>query len=551
MPLQPGTKLGQYGILAKIGAGGMGEVYRARDTKLGREVAIKVLPEEFSQDKDRVARFEREARLLASLNHPHIATLHGFEESNGQKFLVMELVEGETLAERIAAGPIPMAEILPLFTQIAEGLVAAHERGVIHRDLKPANIKIAEDGNPKILDFGLAKAFVGEGEAADDSSESPTLTKGTALGVIMGTASYMSPEQARGKRVDKRTDIWAFGCCLYETLTGKKAFAGETVTDTISAVVRAEPDWRKLPAMLPSNVRHVMQLCLRKARATRLRDIGDVLLLLDGSPPMSTESKTSERQSRLPIWTVLLAILGGALVAGWGAWHLKPTAPTRMSRFKISLPPGSLHYGTGNLALSYDGTLLVYVARGEKQRQVFIRRMDRVDAVPLEGAVDAHEVLLSPDASTVAFFTAETGLTIKKINLDNLSATEVGEGNRLRFRRCVGTRRHDLFRDERNGASVVAPRQQHRRTRCARRVEWPSNPAERPAGLRLDAASTWWVRPGTTSEDRGFFSEHPGDEDSCRWRYESPLRREWPSRFPTRWIVACRAVRPGASRNVW
>jgi len=226
MPLSPGTKLAHYEILEPIGKGGMGEVYRALDTKLGRDVAIKVLPEEFSQDRERLNRFQREARLLAQLNHPNIATLHGLEEHEGQQFLVMELVEGETLAERIARGPIPVDEAIPLFIQIAEGLEAAHEKAIIHRDLKPANIKISPDGKPKILDFGLAKAFVVEDKSVVASSQSPTLTKGTALGAIMGTAAYMSPEQARGRPVDRRADIWAFGAVFYETLTGKRAFEG-------------------------------------------------------------------------------------------------------------------------------------------------------------------------------------------------------------------------------------------------------------------------------------------------------------------------------------
>ena len=247
MPLSPGTRLGQYEVIEAIGAGGMGEVYRACDTKLGRDVAIKVLPEELSQDKERLDRFEREARLLAKLNHPNIATLYGFEESDGQPFLIMELVvEGETLAEYIARGPIPLDEALAFFIQIVDGLEAAHDKGIVHRDLKPANIKIRLDGKIKILDFGLAKAFAREQDAATGSSQSPTLTRGTALGAILGTASYMSPEQARGKPIDKRTDLWAFGCCLYETLTGRKVFSEETVTDTISAVVRAEPDWSKV-----------------------------------------------------------------------------------------------------------------------------------------------------------------------------------------------------------------------------------------------------------------------------------------------------------------
>ncbi len=256
MPLESGARLGPYEIIEPIGAGGMGEVFKARDTKLGREVAVKVLAEAFTQNPERLARFEREARLLASLNHPNIATIHDIEESDGVRFLVMELVPGETLAERITQGPLAVEETLPIFRQIAEALEAAHEKGIIHRDLKPANVKITPDGLVKVLDFGLAKALVDE-EPTADFSQSPTLTKGTALGAIMGTAAYMSPEQARGKTVDKRTDIWAFGCCLYEALTGRKAFEGETVTDTLAAVVNREPDWDALPRTTPrSDPRH-------------------------------------------------------------------------------------------------------------------------------------------------------------------------------------------------------------------------------------------------------------------------------------------------------
>ena len=241
MALTSGTRLGHYEVVEPIGAGGMGEVYRARDTKLGRDVALKVLPEEFSQDKERLERFEREARLLVQLNHANIATLHGLEESDGQPFLVMELVEGETLAERIARGPIPLDEAIPLFIQIAGGLEAAHEKGIIQRDLKPANIMISAVGTPKILDFGLAKAFAPDEDVSADMSRSPTLTRGTALGVIMGTAAYMSPEQARGKTIDKRTDIWAFGCCLYEASTGCKVFEAEDVSMTLAEVMKSEP----------------------------------------------------------------------------------------------------------------------------------------------------------------------------------------------------------------------------------------------------------------------------------------------------------------------
>ena len=274
--LSPGTKLGQYEVIEAIGAGGMGEVYRARDGKLGRDVAVKVLPEQFARDRERLDRFEREARLLAQVNHKNIATLYGLEGHDGQKFIVMELVEGETLAERIAKGPVPIDEAIKLFIQIAEGLEAADEKNIIHRDLKPANIKIGPDGNPKILDFGLAKAFAGEGLSAGDSSQSPTLTRGTAVGTIMGTAAYMSPEQAKGKTLDRGTDNWAFGCCLYEALTGRRVFAREDITETLASVLRDEPRWDALPASTPSAVTKLLHRCLERDRNLRLQHIGDV-----------------------------------------------------------------------------------------------------------------------------------------------------------------------------------------------------------------------------------------------------------------------------------
>ena len=290
MSLERGTSFGHYTIEEPIGKGGMGEVYRARDTKLGRDVAVKVLPEEVSRDKERRERLEREARLLAQLNHQNIATLHGLEEHEGQLFLVMELVEGETLAERIARGPIPLDEALSLFIQIADGLEAAHEKGIVHRDLKPANIKITPDGKVKILDFGLAKAFATEQNVSAETSQSPTrLRQGfgeaspeaaTRAGTIVGTPAYMSPEQARGQPVDRRTDIWAFGCCLYEALTGKKPFEGENATDVLAAVVRAEPDSRHLQDKAPSRVREVVELCLKKERRERLQHMGDVRIAL-------------------------------------------------------------------------------------------------------------------------------------------------------------------------------------------------------------------------------------------------------------------------------
>ncbi|MDA2927445.1 serine/threonine protein kinase, partial [Acidobacteria bacterium AH-259-G07] len=259
-----GKTISHYKILEKIGQGGMGEVYRAEDTSLKREVAIKVLPEQFTKDPRRLARFEREAQLLASLNHPNIAAIHSFEHADGIHFLVLELVEGETLAERVAKGPLPVEEALEVCRQIAEGVEAAHEKGVIHRDLKPANVKITPEGIVKVLDFGLAKALEGE-IPVTDISHSPTLSDAmTRAGVILGTAGYMSPEQAKGKSVDKRADVWAFGCVLYELLTGKRTFHGETITETVAKVLESQPDWEALPGNTPGNMRTLLRRCLQR-----------------------------------------------------------------------------------------------------------------------------------------------------------------------------------------------------------------------------------------------------------------------------------------------
>ena len=291
--LSPGTRLGTYEVLEPIGAGGMGEVYRARDTELGRDVAIKVLPEDFAEDEERVARFRREAQVLASLNHPNIAAIYGVEQSA----LVLELVEGPTLAELIARGAIPVDEAIAIARQIAQALEAAHEAGVIHRDLKPANIKVQEDGTVKVLDFGLAKAI--EGEAEGDASESPTMTAAaTRAGVIMGTAAYMSPEQARGKRVDRRADIWAFGGVLYEMLTGRRAFEAEDISLTLAEVMKSEPDWDALPAGLSPTVRTYLVRCLEKDPKRRVRDIGDARLALDGAFDTSASQPSVASRSR-------------------------------------------------------------------------------------------------------------------------------------------------------------------------------------------------------------------------------------------------------------
>ena len=281
MTLAPGSKLGPYEIVSSLGAGGMGEVYLAQDARLGRSVAIKTLPDQFSSDVQRMARFDREAKLLASLNHPHIAAIYGLEESNGVRALVMELVEGPTLAERIKQGPLPPDEALPIAKQIAEALEYAHERGIIHRDLKPSNVKITPDGAAKVLDFGLAKALEGDISAVDIST-SPTLSHAaTQAGILLGTAAYMSPEQARGKKVDRRADIWAFGAVLYEMLTGRPAFIGDTISDTLAAVIRGEPDWSALPSNLPPSIHRLVRRCLTKDPNQRLRDIGEARIAIE------------------------------------------------------------------------------------------------------------------------------------------------------------------------------------------------------------------------------------------------------------------------------
>jgi serine/threonine protein kinase len=279
-----GRRFGVYQVLAPLGAGAMGEVYRARDTRLGRDVAIKIVPHEFASRPDRLARCEREARMLAALNHPHIAAIYGIEDDEGIHALVLELVDGETLAERIARGPLRIADALAIARQIADALDAAHEKGIVHRDLKPANIKITPDGVVKVLDFGLAKLDAPTAEVGN--SASPTVTVGgTQAGLIVGTAAYMSPEQARGLPVDKRTDIWAFGCVLYEMLSGRPAFARDTLSDTLAAVLEREPDWTALPRALSPRVTHLLARCLAKDGRRRIRDIGDVQMELEGFQP--------------------------------------------------------------------------------------------------------------------------------------------------------------------------------------------------------------------------------------------------------------------------
>ncbi len=345
MTLSGGERLGFYEVLAPLGSGGMGEVYRALDTRLQREVAIKILPEAFADDAERLARFEREARLLAALNHPAIATVHGLEHDGARRYLVMELVEGETLAARLNAGPLPVPDVLRLGRQIAEGLEAAHARGVVHCDLKPANIALTPDGRVKLLDFGLARAFAPE-RSEQDASRSPTITADIApRGSIFGTVSYMSPEQARGREIDKRTDIWAFGCVLYEMLTCRKAFAGETVPDTLGLIFEADPDWGALPAKTPAGVKELLRRCIQKDPNRRLRDIGDARIELDDSISGQTHELPEagpwrQRRSRHRIAIAAAAAgLASIAVAGYFLLRSRPDAGTsRVPRLLAVLP---------------------------------------------------------------------------------------------------------------------------------------------------------------------------------------------------------------------
>ena len=406
--IQPGSKLAHYEVVSALGKGGMGEVWRARDSKLGREVAIKTLPEEFAKDEERLARFEREAKLLASLNHPNIATIHGLEEHDGTRFLVLELVEGDTLAERLKRGAIPVEESLKLALQIAEALEAAHENGVIHRDLKPANIKVTPDGKIKVLDFGLAKAFADDGDDAS-LSHSPTISMAaTQQGVILGTAAYMSPEQARGEPTDKRADVWAFGCVLFEMFTGRQTWDGRTVTDVIAGLVARAPDWNHLPPNLHPRLRLLLERCLEKESKDRYQGVGDarVDILKVLSDPAGVfmqpvaEVVQAAPSSRVP-WVAAMVVV--AIIASVSVWRLKPEAPPPVGRFSQLLPEDQQFTRTGNgtvVAVSPDGSRIVYVAN----QQLYMKAMDTLEANPIPGTdEDPSRPFFSPDGQWIGF----------------------------------------------------------------------------------------------------------------------------------------------------
>jgi len=422
MSLAAGSKLGPYEILARIGAGGMGEVYRARDTQLDRDVAIKVLPAALAQDAELLARFEREAKVLASLNHPNIAQIYGVEESGGVRALVMELVPGESLK-----GPLPLDTALNYAKQIADALEAAHAKGIVHRDLKPANIMVTPEGVAKLLDFGLAAMPPASAGDPPSPANSPTLTiSPTRAGMILGTAAYMSPEQARSKPVDKRADIWAFGVVLYEMLTGRQAFPGDTITDVLAAVVTKEPEWDRVPV----KVRRLLQSCLQKDPKQRLHDIADARIEIEetlaGFPSPAMEIRT--RRPGILLWGGVFLL--AAVIGGLAIWKMKPSSPTpsgTVSYIAITLPPGHVFaaFESGvSVVLSPDGTRLAYVARLGGLQQVYLRSLAGLEAKPVPGSEGGVEPFFSPDSQWLGFF---AGGKLKKVSVGGGDALSIAD----------------------------------------------------------------------------------------------------------------------------
>ena len=412
MTIPSGTRLGCYEIRSPLGAGGMGEVYRAFDSRLNREVAIKVIPEVFARDSDRLARFQREAQVLASLNHPNIAAIYGLEESDGVRALVMELVEGPTLEDRLAGGPIPVDESLAIARQIAEALEVAHERGIIHRDLKPANVKVTADDKVKVLDFGLAKVLADETDAAD-LSNSPTMIKGTAAGMILGTAAYMSPEQARGRAVDKRTDLWAFGVVLMEILTGKRLFKGDTVSDVIAAVLTQQVDWTALPDATPPPLRRLLRRCLEKDRKNRLGDAASAKLEIDDALSGARDDRAAGNIApaahswrRTLLLVVLSAVLLTAMVVTLLIWTFQRGAPTSSRQLTLTImpPTGIQLRPVGTMSsiaqISPDGSAVMF--QGSPPRELYVRRLDSLDMLQVPG---------SDVVSNESFWHGSTGIT--------------------------------------------------------------------------------------------------------------------------------------------
>jgi len=405
MALESGGDLAHYHVLGKIGEGGMGEVYRATDRKLGRDVAIKLLPPELSGDPERLARFQREAQVLASLNHPNVAAIYGIEEVDARRFLVLELVEGPDLAERLAHGPLPLDQALAIARQIADALETAHERGIVHRDLKPANVKLTADGKVKILDFGLAKALLTGSGGEADPSLSPTITSlATRDGVILGTAAYMSPEQARGSEVDRRADIWSFGCVLLEMLTGGNPFREATVSDTLASILRSEPEWERLPADVPSSVRHLLRRCLEKDPLRRLRDIGEARIAIDailsGEAAEASIPAATPAPSRRAVWIAAAAAVVVTAVATLAVVRsLAPSSPKPMVR-RFEAIRGTFDYSqSAPPAISPDGSRIVFSRDGS----LWVRRLDQLEPRRIDGTEGATEPAWTADSSSIVF----------------------------------------------------------------------------------------------------------------------------------------------------
>jgi serine/threonine protein kinase/Tol biopolymer transport system component len=425
MALTIGTQLGSHEITALLGKGGMGEVYRARDLKLKREVAIKILPEEFSRDSDRVSRFQREAEVLASLNHPNIAAIHDLEEANGTRYLVLELVGGETLADRLMRGPLPVDEAVQAARQIVDALEAAHERGIVHRDLKPGNIKRTPEGTVKVLDFGLAKSWRNPLPSEQGFSNSPTLMSGSMAGVILGTAPYMSPEQARGKDVDARTDIWAFGCVLYEMLTGKMAFSGETTTDILAKVLEASPKWEALPAQTPPSIRMLLEAALNKDPKQRLQHIGDARLFLSRPVALDKSASPVVHRKERHAWIVsaVLAVALAAALVPTGLRFMHPPAELSVTRFEMPAP-GFANASNGGPAISPDGQRIAYVAMNGGKSAIWIRPIGSLTAQELPGTENAGDLFWAPDSHRLAF---SADGRLKKIDISSGGVQTLGD----------------------------------------------------------------------------------------------------------------------------
>src|SRR3954471_9302018 len=443
-----GQTLGPYQVLAKLGEGGMGEVYRARDTRLKRDVAIKVLPPAFARDPDRIARFQREAEVLATLNHPNIAAVYGFEDTPDGSGLVLELVEGPTLADRIAQGPLPVDEALAIAKQIADALEAAHEQGIIHRDLKPANIKTTAGGKVKVLDFGLAKMVEGPAASGLSSSRgvrlqtnltmSPTLAvEATSAGLILGTAGYISPEQASGKAVDRRSAVWSFGCVCFEMLTGRPVFpTGETVSDAVAAILTRDPEWNALPAEIPASIRRMLHRCLEKDPDRRLHHIADARLEIEDAAGAIDDVPATRRASawmRVLPWTVAAAAI---VVAAFGIWSARggagETASAPIRRLELTLPTGvELFTSNRTVTVSPDGTVVAFVGIRSGARSVYVRALDHFEATPLRGSDGATACFFSPDGRSIAVVTNVGAM--KTISLEDGLVTTITSGANLLY----------------------------------------------------------------------------------------------------------------------